>query len=620
MARPIKNILFIEPKAPREHIFSRVAIPRLGTVLLGTILQRLGYEVKVVIEDVSAPDYRTLDFHPDLVGISSISSTAPRAYELADFYRGQGIPVVLGGAHCTFLPREGLEHADFVICGEGEEPLTELVTALNQGGDYTGIQNLCFQEGDAIRQNPWRPLVADLDSLPIPDYGLIHGWKAGSGKGVVSIATSRGCPFNCSFCSVILLFGRKYRTNSVDRVMEEIRRNGLQGHHIFFCDDNFCADRKRTKELCERILAEGLKIEWSAQVRVESAKDHELLDLMARSGCYVVFVGLESINPATLKAYNKSQTVEGIKECVVNFHRHGIKVHGMFVFGSEEDHYQVIRDTVKVSRQLDLDSLQYLILTPVPGTPFYQEMEAQNRIICRDWQQYDGHHTVFQPRQFTPYELQLETTRAMKKFYSWPSVVKRLIARDLFYAKIKAYGRILLWKSTLKRNKYFQQLKEQLFDRARLLGQWLPGSSPVRRVGIPADIWNLCPWEKGPREFLLKFLDRLGVEVVQEGAPEKADAGPLAVMQAVRAEIARLQEQADLVLVPMWQGLEDAAQKIKDLRLELAQETKSRLLALEFSRQSFYNACMELGLCFQKRMELIRKVYFQTLAEVGAEI
>jgi len=620
MARPIKKVLFIEPRAPREHIFSRVAIPRLGTVLLGTILEGQGLEVKVVIEDVSAADFRSLDFKPDLVGISSISSTAPRAYELADFYRAQGIPVVLGGAHSSFLPREGLEHADFVICGEGEEALSELVRALSNGGDFTDIQNLCFKDGDTIRQNPWRPLVADLDSLPIPNYGLIHGWKVRSGRGVVSIATSRGCPFNCSFCSVILLFGRKYRVNSVDRVMEEIRQNGLQANHIFFCDDNFCADRKRTKELCERILSEGLKIEWSAQVRVEAAKDHELLELMARSGCYIVFVGLESINPATLKAYNKSQTVEGIKDCVVNFHRHGIKVHGMFVFGSEEDHFQVIRDTVKVSRQLDLDSLQYLILTPVPGTPFYQEMEAQNRIICRDWSQYDGHNTVFQPRQFTPYELQLETTRAMKKFYSWPSVVKRLIARDLFFAKMKAYGRIILWKATLRKNKHFQQLKEQLFARTQQLRQWLPGGSRVPRVGIPADIWNLCTWEKGPRDFLLKFLDRLGVEVVQESAAEKAEGGPTVALQAVQAEIARLQEKADLVLVPIWQGLEGAAQKIKDLRQEFAQETMSRLLALEFSRESFYNACMELGLCFQKRMKRIRRIYFQTLAEVGAEI
>jgi radical SAM superfamily enzyme YgiQ (UPF0313 family) len=620
MTRPIRKMLFIEPRSPREHIFSRVAIPRLGSLLLGTILQQQGIEVKVVIEEISTPDYRTLDFQPDLVGISSISSTAPRAYELADFYRQQGLPVVLGGAHPSFLPLEGLEHADYVICGEAEGALPELIHALENGGNLAEINNLCYRDGDTIRQNPWRPFLGDLDSLPIPNYSLIHGWKPQNRKGIVSIATSRGCPFNCTFCSVILLFGRKHRVNSIDRVIDEIRQNGLQSRHIFFCDDNFTADRKRAKELCERIIAEGLKIEWSAQVRVECAKDAELLDLMAKSGCYIVFVGLESINPATLKAYNKAQTVEGIKDCVVNFHKFGIKVHGMFVFGSEEDHYQVIRDTVKFSRQLDLDSLQYLILTPVPGTAFYKEMEAQNRIICWDWSQYDGHHTVFQPRQFTPYELQMETTRAMKKFYSWTSVIKRLITRDLFFAKMKAYGRILLWKATLKRNKYFQQLQEQLYARRQQLRQWLPQKGRPPRVGIPGDIWTLCTWEKEPRDFLIKFLERLGVEVVEETSPEKAESSPLQVMQQVKAEIDRLQEQADLVLVPLWEGLGEVAQKIKDLHQEFTKEAVTRLLPLEFSRQSFYNACMELGLCFTRRLGRIRRIYFQTLAEVGAPV
>jgi len=417
-----------------------------------------------------------------------------------------------------------------------------------------------------------------------------------------------------------MMFGRQHRVTSIDRVIEEIRQNGAQARHIFFCDDNFTADRRRTKELCERIIAEGLKLEWSAQVRVESAKDPELLDLMARSGCFVVFVGLESINPATLKAYNKSQTVQGIKDCVNNFHRFGIKVHGMFVFGSEEDHYQVIRDTVKVSRQLDLDSVQYLMLTPLPGTPFYKEMEAQNRIICRDWSQYDGHHTVFQPRQFTPFELQMETTRAMRKFYSWTSVIKRLIARDLLFAKMKAYGRILLWKSTLKRSSYFQQLQEQLYARGQKLRQWLPKKGRLPRVGIPGEVWNLSSWEEGPRDFLVKFLERLGVEVVQETSREKAGSNYRQTLQMVQAEIARLQEQSDLILLPVWQGLGEAAQKIKDLHQEFTQETMARLLAMEFSRESFYNACMELGLCFNKRMGRIRRIYFQTLAEVGTPV
>ena len=616
---PIQKVLFIEPRSPRPHIFSRVVIPRLGPVLLGTILQQQGLEVQVVTEEIAAPDYAAWDFFPDLVCISSISSTIPRAYELADFYRQKGLPVVLGGAHSSFLPEEGLDHADYVICGEGEAALPELVTMINEGGDPAQVQNLCYREGDEVRKNPWRPFVVDLDTLPIPDYGLIHGWKAFRGRRFISIASSRGCPFNCRFCSVILLFGRKHRYNSVDRVMEEIRQNGLQGDHVFFCDDNFTANRVRIKELCERMLAENIKLEWSAQVRVEAAQDPELLELMAKSGCYMVYVGLESINPATLKAYNKSQTVDGIKECVVNFHRHGIRVHGMFVFGSEEDHFQTIRDTVRFSRDLDVDSLQYLILTPVPGTPVYQELEAQNRIICRDWSHYDGHHTVFTPRQFTAYELQKETDRAMKKFYSWPSVLKRLIARDMFYVKLKAYARILLWKTRWDKSNYVEQLKQRMFKQVQQLRQWLPGSGRALKVGIPADIWQLSSWEKAPREFLLRFLERLGVEVVQEGAAttEKGDNGPL---PAVRAEIARLQAQADLILLPLWQGLEEARQKFKDLQEEVTQETIARFLALEFSRESFYNACMELGLCFRRRMKAIRRIYFQTLAEVGQPV
>ncbi|MBM4294207.1 MAG: B12-binding domain-containing radical SAM protein [Deltaproteobacteria bacterium] len=616
MARPIDKVLFIEPRAPRPHIFSRVVIPRLGPVLLGTILQRQGIETKVVVEDLSCPDYATLDFRPDLVCISSISSTIPRAYKLADFYRERGVPVVLGGAHSSFLPAEGLNHADHIICGEGEQALPELIGFLREGGSPGDIQNLCYLEDGELKQNPWRPFVEDLDSLPIPNYHLIHGWGAKK-RHWVSIATSRGCPFNCSFCSVIMLFGRKYRYNSVDRVMEEIRRNALKATHIFFCDDNFTANQDRIKDLCERIIKENLQIEWSAQVRVEAARDPELLKLMARSGCYVVFVGLESINPATLKAYNKSQTVEGIRDCVINFHHHGIKVHGMFVFGSDEDHYQVIRDTVKFSRKLDLDSLQYLILTPVPGTKFYQDLEAQNRIICRDWSNYDGHHAVFQPKQFSPYELQAETIRAMKKFYSWPSVLKRLITRDLFYAKVKAYGRFLMWKTQWDKSNYVNQLKRQLFARVRQVREWLPGGEKVRRVGIPADAWNLGPWDQGPRDFLMKFLERLGVEVVLESAGEEAAAGPL---QAVRGEIARLQAKADLIILPIWQGLEDARQKLKDLQQELTQEAMARLMALEFSRESFYTACMELGLCFRQRLDDIRRIYFQTQDEVGAPV
>jgi hypothetical protein len=204
----------------------------------------------------------------------------------------------------------------------------------------------------------------------------------------------------------------------------------------------------------------------------------------------------------------------------------------------------------------------------------------------------------------------------MKKFYSWPSVLKRLLARDWFYVKLKAYGRILIWQSKWGKSNYMEQLKRQLFSRVRQLRQWLPGGERIQRVGIPADVWNLSPWDGQTREFLLRFLERLGIEVVQE----EAEGAGGSVQQAVRTEIARLQEKADLVLVPFWWGLEEARQKIKDLHQDLTQETIPRLLALEFSRESFYSACIQLGLCFKKRLSRIRRIYFQTLAETGAPL
>jgi radical SAM superfamily enzyme YgiQ (UPF0313 family) len=624
MGRPIRKVLFIEPRNPRPHIFSRVAIPRLGSVLLATILRNQGLEVKVVVEEVSQPHLNSLDFHPDLVCISSITSTTPRSLELGDYYRQQGIPVAMGGPHPSFTPEESLAHADYVVCGEGDEALPELIEALNGDRSLESIGNLCYHKNGTIQKNPWRPFFKDLDTLPIPDYNLIHGWRPGK-QAVISIATSRGCPFGCRFCSVILLFGRQFRYNSIDRVLAEIRQNGSQAAHIFFCDDNFTADLKRSKQLMERIIAEGLKVEWSAQVRVEAARDPELLDLMARSGCCMVFIGLESINPATLKSFKKAQTVEDIREAVKTFHRYGIGVHGMFVFGSEEDTIQVLRETVGFSHEIDIDSLQYLILTPIPGTPIYDELLSQNRLLHQDWQYYDGHHAVFVPRYMTPYELQKETLRAMKRFYTWPSVLKRLWRRDWLFAKLKAHGRIHLRRSFKEvKQGYFQQLKEQLFSKANQ-GRNLMPHRRIKTVGIPKDIWSLTAWESGPQEFLLRFLEKLGVEIVQEGQESGTEKGSLAEQnrtELLMAEIARLQEKSDLILLPLWEGLENVRQKAREAQQELGQlvATYRQALPLNFTPTLFYNACMQLGLMFKSRPGLIRRIYFQTLGEVGTGV
>ena len=195
MRRALKKLVFVEPKSTHLHIYSRVCIPRIGSVLLGTIMRAKGYDVRVYIEDIQPPDMNEV-LSADLVAISAITSTAPQSYRLADQVRAAGGIAVLGGTHVSFLPEEGLEHADYVIRGEGEFAFQELVDAIQAGQGFEQIKNLSHVVDGKVVHHPERPKIPNLDVNPIPDYHLITGWKPG---GVISVATSRGCPFSCTF-------------------------------------------------------------------------------------------------------------------------------------------------------------------------------------------------------------------------------------------------------------------------------------------------------------------------------------------------------------------------------------------------------------------------------------
>jgi radical SAM superfamily enzyme YgiQ (UPF0313 family) len=222
MKRALKKLVFVEPKSTHLHIYSRVCIPRLGSVLLGTIMRAKGYDVRVYIEDIQAIDMSEV-LSADLVAVSAITSTAPQSYKLADMMRAAGKVVVMGGTHTSFMPDEGMQHADFVVRGEGEFAFQELVDAIQRGDGFDKIQNLTYRTDDGrVVSNPERPKIPNLDVNPIPDYHLINGWKPG---GIISVATSRGCPFSCTFCSVPGMYGHAFRTHSIDRVLEELQRH-----------------------------------------------------------------------------------------------------------------------------------------------------------------------------------------------------------------------------------------------------------------------------------------------------------------------------------------------------------------------------------------------------------
>ncbi|MBN2167927.1 MAG: radical SAM protein, partial [Actinobacteria bacterium] len=364
------------------------------------------------------------------------------------------VPVVMGGAHVTFKSDEALENgADYVVRGEGEETFVELIEYLSSGkGTLAGIEGLSYMENGEARHNKERPACSDLSKYPWPDLTLVEGYED---LKVLPLMTSRGCPFDCKFCSVTSMFGRKYRFRSADDVVEELEmlNQDRRNRTFFFYDDNFTASPKRTKELLRKMIDRGITSSWTAQARVDVVDDTEMMELMRDSGCRFLYLGLESINPATLESYRKCQTVDDIVRAVKIIHKYGIRVHGMFVLGSDEDDKKTIRDTVKFAQKTGIDTVQFLILTPIPGSEFYDEICEQGRLLGNDWSKFTGHNVVFQPKRMSAFKLQKEgAIRSMRKFYSiwqcWKLGLRFQWGNMLL--KIYAHHVLSRWKSMNK--------------------------------------------------------------------------------------------------------------------------------------------------------------------------
>ncbi|MBF0536847.1 MAG: radical SAM protein [Nitrospirae bacterium] len=424
---------------------------------MSTILRDRGYEVKAFIEDVARPDWSYVE-SSDIVCISTITSTAVGAYRIAERIKALGIPVIMGGAHPSFMPEEALTYADYVVRGEGDNTIVELLDSLQKGTPtLRSIPGISYKEKDGTVVNtPTRPLLLDLDSLPVPDFSLVHKWRSNLAH---PISTSRGCPFNCRFCSVISMFGRKYRFKSVEASLNEIRYAApMTRHSKFFVDDNFAANKERTKELCRGIIADNIKMKWSAQVRTDVAKDLELLRLFADSGCEVVQIGFESINPATLKNYNKGQSLDEIINCIKLVREHGIKIHGMFVFGADTDDVDTIRKTADFAMELGIETIQFMVLTPLPGTPFFTEMKEAGRLFHTDWSKYDAQHVLFEPALMKPQTLQIESLKSMGRFYSWKYIFRHLAKLDFFHAAMGYYGKQAINQALKEAKDYLSSL------------------------------------------------------------------------------------------------------------------------------------------------------------------
>lgn len=359
---------------------------------------------RVIHVDEEAEDIDWTD-QPDVVGITFHTPSAHHAYDLAARFRSRGACVVMGGPHVTSLPEEASQHADVIFVGEAEGLWEEFLD-----GFVTGTYRRVYQHA----------ISPSLARIPMARKTLYHRNDFASG---VLFAT-RGCPNHCDFCSIVVMYRHGFRKRPIAEVAAEY--GSFHGKRIIFWDDNITADKQYAKDLF-RAIAPYRKW-WSSQATIHAARDEELLDAAARSGCRQLFLGLESISQSSMEEVRKGfNRVEDYARIINRVHAHGIAVQAGIVFGFDHDTPTIFKDTLDFLEETGVQNATFNILTPYPGTPLFQRLDAQGRILTRDWGKYNGRTgVVFQPNRMSVDELLAGFRYANQRFYSLSSVVKRL--------------------------------------------------------------------------------------------------------------------------------------------------------------------------------------------------
>jgi radical SAM superfamily enzyme YgiQ (UPF0313 family) len=372
------------------------------------------WEVTLIDENLGHADYGRLP-KPDLIGVTAFTSQAPRAYEVAGIYRAMGVPVVMGGIHATFCRDEALEHADAVVTGEAESVWGQV---------------LADARNHALRR-VYEGGISAMDAIPPARHNLLQGrYYFGS------VQTTRGCPLNCSFCSVTAFNGGTFRHRPVADVIRELRL--IREKVILFVDDNLIGTRRdhleHSKELFRAMIRQGLTRPWICQATINFADDEELLDLASRSGCQGVFIGFESSTVEGLMSVGKKfnlQKGRDFRESVRRIQRHGMCVVGSFIIGIDTDQRGIGETIARAARDYGVDAANVLILTPLPGTKLYAQMEREGRIRSndypQDWKYYTLTYPVADYRNLTWAEVVEEVNRFNDRFYSYPQILRRML-------------------------------------------------------------------------------------------------------------------------------------------------------------------------------------------------
>jgi radical SAM superfamily enzyme YgiQ (UPF0313 family) len=340
----------------------------------------------------------------------------PRAYELCKAFKERGIATILGGPHPSLLPEESQQHCDAVVIGEAEEMWPRVLQDF-----LAGKLQPVYKSG-----------LVDIKALPFPRRDLLkldHYQQR-----FHTLQTTRGCPFDCEFCSVTTLFSRSYRTRPVDHVIREIelvlsRAKSSRDRLFFFVDDNIVANPRYAKDLFRALIP--LRIRWASQGTITTfTKDEELLDLAKKSGCITMFVGFESISEENLIYVNKKfNRAEDYDSNIRKIHKHGIGIIGSFIYGLEHDDPMTFNTTVAWAQERAIEAANFSVLTPYPGTRLCAKMDKENRVLSKDWSQYHAltEQVLFRHNSLSASVLLEGTAWSWMKYYSLKSILGRIL-------------------------------------------------------------------------------------------------------------------------------------------------------------------------------------------------
>lgn len=453
----------------------RLVMPDYGLPVIATILAEHGYDVKLYVEHVKAPDWDRLAAS-DLVCFSCLNAGADKTYRLAREIRTKlGIPTVIGGTHATYYPEACLDHCDYVVFGEGDETITDLVNTLGQGGDVAGVAGIAYKVNGRIRRTPPRPGPARFDT--VPDFTLIDGYRQMGWLDVLrhrrmpllTAQSSRGCHFKCTFCIINTMFPTGYRKRDVEAVIRDLRDKRQYGRQLMFVDNEFSSVRPYTKKLLRRMIEEALDFDITVFARVEIARDEELLSLMRQAGIRSIYQGYESVQPETLVAYDKRQTFDQMVAAIRKIQSFGFGLMGSFVVGADTDTLETISRTVDFVHE---QKLATAYLFPIWGhfpeqATGYHTITPWYRSIFRGWAYSDGHYVTHFPLRMRPSQLQRGIVDAYRAMYSSREVVRALADGRVSDASRRLFHRYAwqrIEKGPLEYVGFLEELEDGLYD------------------------------------------------------------------------------------------------------------------------------------------------------------